>query len=250
MTAKGYIICSNPRSGTTLLCDLLSRTGVAGAPNSFFREKSMLDWCDWWGVLRAYDPNDPAFTAEYFAAMRKNGRGDTSTFGMRLLGPDLDFARAWLARVTPNIADDRALFEANLGPLHFIHLKRTDKLAEAVSYVRAEQTGLWHANPDGSDLERIAPNGEEGYDRAAIQHRLETLIAYEDAWDVWFSQTGIQPLRITYEDLAHDPIAVLRETLSYLGKSMSHADGVVPGVRKLAGATNADWIARYKDAEG
>ena len=33
---------------------------------------------------------------------------------------------------------------------------RENKLAQAVSLIKAEQTGLWHIAPDGTELERVA----------------------------------------------------------------------------------------------
>src|SRR5919197_6386428 len=31
-----YLVCATPRSGSTLLCQLLERTGVAGRPDEYF----------------------------------------------------------------------------------------------------------------------------------------------------------------------------------------------------------------------
>src|SRR4051794_11021098 len=34
----GYLVCATPRSGSTLLCELLTSTGVAGRPAEYFEE--------------------------------------------------------------------------------------------------------------------------------------------------------------------------------------------------------------------
>src|SRR3954469_9702243 len=34
--APSYLVCATPRSGSTLLCETLSKTGVAGNPLEFF----------------------------------------------------------------------------------------------------------------------------------------------------------------------------------------------------------------------
>ncbi|MEM7269766.1 MAG: Stf0 family sulfotransferase, partial [Pseudomonadota bacterium] len=39
-----YVICTSPRSGSTLLCSLLKASGVAGAPESLFHEPSVEAW--------------------------------------------------------------------------------------------------------------------------------------------------------------------------------------------------------------
>lgn len=242
-----YVLCSNPRSGTTLLCDMLSQTGMAGNPNSFFRQKSLQDWCDDWNVGRPVDPEDADFTKRYFTAMLAEGRGETPVFGLRLMGPDLRLACDWLALAYPDQKSEAATFEAAFGPVRFIHLSRSDKLAEAVSYIRAEQTGLWHQRPDGSALEQLEPTAPSGYDADAITTRMTELARFDTAWDDWFAAEAITPLRITYETLAENPQHVLAEVLSFIGQDPASASSIVPGVRKLADATNTAWMARYRE---
>lgn len=242
----GYVLCSNPRSGTTLLCDMLEQTGVAGRPNSFFREKSLLDWCKHWKIAGPVDPKNAGFTQRYFDAMIKEGRALTPVFGLRLMGPDLNFAGSWLARRHPDQTTDCVRFEAAFGPLRYIHLSRRDKLAEAVSYMRAEQSGLWHQNADGSDKERIDPDGSDGFDGAALRARMIELRGLDDAWEHWFSQQDITPLRITYETLAESPQDVLAQVLDHIGQDSTIATSITPGLRKLADGTSADWMRRYR----
>lgn len=243
---NAYVLCSNPRSGTTLLCDLLRQTGVAGAPNSFFRQKSLSDWCADWGMTGQIDPLDRDFSNRFFKAMHRAGTDTSETFGLRLMGPDLTNACDWLARLYPAAQSDSARFEAAFGLTRYIHLSRTDKLAEAVSYLRAEQTGLWHSHPDGSDRERIAPSIADGYDTQQITQRMEMLRAFDDAWDAWFAAEGINPLRLTYDALSSDALAVVRKVLEFIGKDPAAAVGIRPGTRKLADEVSADWIARYR----
>ena len=243
-----YVLCSNPRSGTTLLCDMLARTGVAGRPDSFFRQKSLQDWCVDWGLQGPPDPADPAFTRRYLDAMRAEGRGDTPVFGLRLMGGDLRFACDWLGREYPGQGTAQALFDAAFGPTRFIHLSRQDKLAEAVSYARAEQSGLWHQRPDGSALEQLDPTAPEGFDAGRLHALVHELRGYDDAWNRWFTVEGIAPLRLTYETLSADPQLVLAQVLAFIGQDPGRAKAVSPGTRKLADATSADWTARYRAA--
>lgn len=246
MPCDAYILCSNPRSGTTLLCDLLRQTGVAGAPESYFRQKSLADWCRSWDIPGEVKLTDAVFSHSYLSAMMQAGRAGTPPFGLRLMGPDLSFACDWLGRVHPAASTDHQRFEAAFGTTRYIHLSRTDKLAEAVSYLRAEQTGLWHGTPAGDDIERIAPTEPDGYDAARITQRVEMLRAYDEAWEQWFKAEDITPLRITYEALSSDALEVLRKVLIHIGKNADTADHVTPGTRKLADETSAAWIARYR----
>ena len=45
-----YIICTSPRSGSTLLCKLLEATGVAGVPGSHFHDPSISDWLGYYDI--------------------------------------------------------------------------------------------------------------------------------------------------------------------------------------------------------
>src|SRR5690349_13000702 len=36
-----YIVCATPRSGSTLLCELLKDTGVAGRPEEYFEARAL-----------------------------------------------------------------------------------------------------------------------------------------------------------------------------------------------------------------
>lgn len=243
---QSYVLCSNPRSGTTLLCDMLARTGVAGQPDSFFRVKNLPDWCADWQITRQIDPFDPHFTETYFAAMCRAGQGDGDVFGLRLMGSDLQFATRWLGRRHPGLPDDPARFAAAFGPVTFIHLSRTDKLAEAVSYLRAEQSGLWHGRPDGTVLEQLPPQGPPGYDAAALDRRMSELRDLDRAWDMWFAANRIDPLRLTYEALSDGPRETLAMVLAHIGRDPALANGITRGTRKLADATSAAWITRYR----
>ena len=44
----GYIICGTPRTGSTLLCNLLASTKKTGNPDSFYGRKFMPAWAEEW----------------------------------------------------------------------------------------------------------------------------------------------------------------------------------------------------------
>lgn len=45
-----YLLCGTPRTGSTLLCSLLSSTGVLGHPESYFREPDEAVWARRFGL--------------------------------------------------------------------------------------------------------------------------------------------------------------------------------------------------------
>ena len=52
---ESYILCGTPRTGSTFLCALLKSTGVAGIPESYFREPDEPTWATQWGITRTED---------------------------------------------------------------------------------------------------------------------------------------------------------------------------------------------------
>jgi len=241
-----YMLCTAPRSGSTLLCKLLAATGVAGRPESYFYGRSLEAWAE--TTEEPVDTTLPARdrVAAFFRAAQREGSGGSGLFGLRQQIRSFAFLREMLAVLHPDAPSDCARLERAFGPMAFIHLSRADKLAQAVSLLKAEQSGLWHVAPDGAELERSAPHREPVYDGAALGACIAMLEGYERAWEDWFAREGVTPLRISYDELSADPLAVLRRALDHLGKDSSAADGVMPGVKKLADGTSDDWIARYR----
>lgn len=238
---ESYIICGTPRTGSTLLCKLLTATGQAGQPDSFFACQFMGDWRAEWQLSGTSD-------FEYLAAAIAAGKGGTEIFGLRLMRESLDGLSQLLGRLYPDLTIDRARIARAFGQTLYIHLSRKDKLAQAISYVKAQQTGLWHVAPDGSELERLSPHQDPRYDRDMIQREVLALEAYDRSWNAWFEAQGIEPLRVTYEALAEHPSATLSRICEVLGFSKPRS--VAPGVAILADDTNREWAHRYRQEHG
>lgn len=243
---QSYILCTSPRSGSTLLCKLLSATGVAGFPDSHFHETSLDPWLDRFDLVA--DPGEPeaATLHRVFKAAMEEGSGRTGVFGLRLQRHSFAFFMEKLAVLHPNLLSDRGRLEAAFGRTLFIHLTRQDKVGQAVSFVKAEQSGLWHRAPDGTELERLSEPQALHYDGAELQACFERFNDYDRDWQAWFEKEDIHPLRITYEVLSADPQKILGSVLEHLSLDSSAADGVTPGVAKLADALSADWAERLQ----
>ncbi len=242
----GYIICSTPRTGSTLLCGLLASTKTAGDPHSFYRRQNIAEWAEEWGLPSRDTVSPHEFDVAYLEAAIRAGTGGTGVFGLRLMRENLDELSAILDGIFPDLPPDKARFEKAFGRVLYIHLSRENKLAQAVSLIKAEQTGLWHIAPDGTEIERVAPPQEPRYDFERIQRKLAELEAYDAAWNVWFVEQGITPLRIGYERLSVNPAATLASICEALGVLPPIAADVKPGVAKLSDDISVDWVRRYR----
>jgi trehalose 2-sulfotransferase len=155
-----------------------------------------------------------------------------------------------LDQIYPGLHSDRARLERAFGRILYLHLSREDKLAQAVSLIKAEQTGLWHVAPDGTEIERLAPPKDPEYDFERIRRELAELESYDTAWNSWFAEQQITPLRIGYETLSADPAATLTRICAALGIPAPKPAEVKPGVAKLSDAISLDWMRRYKSDIG
>jgi len=252
-----YLVCATPRSGSTLLCEMLRATGVAGNPREHFE------------VLRHTGlPRQPR---EYFAGVADPGV-------LELLAP-LERRRprdespaAWRARIvrdgqTPNgvwggklmwghvvdlLAHARALdglaqadlltaLRVLLGDVRFVFITRADKVSQAVSLWRAVQTRRWRADAGAPPRPHDA-----SFHFAAIDHLVAQLDADEAAWRAWFDAMPAgpgRPLELSYEAIAADPHAAVEQVLGFCGFS-----GVTigdPPLRHQRDAQSQAWVARY-----
>ncbi|MGE0242097.1 MAG: Stf0 family sulfotransferase [Parvibaculaceae bacterium] len=242
----GYIICGTPRTGSTLLCDLLAATKKAGNPDSFYRRQTLSWWAREWNLPDPDTMSARAYNIAYLNAAVRAGKGGTGIFGLRLMRESLGELSAVLDQIFPGLPSDKARFEKAFGPLLYLHLSREDKLAQAVSLIKAEQTGLWHVAPDGTEIERLAPPQAPQYDFERITQEVGALESFDAAWNRWFEDQRISPLRIGYETLSADPAATLTRICAALGIVAPNAADVRPGVAKLSDATSLDWMRRYR----
>ena len=244
---KSYIVCTTPRSGSTMLCKMLAATGVAGAPDSHFHTPSLSRWLAVYGLEDRKFKDLPSTIKGIFEAAIDRGRGDTDIFGLRLQRGSFAFFLDQLALITPGCLTDRERIKAVFGPTLFIHLWREDRIDQAISRLIAEQSGLWHRNTDGSELERLSPQQEPRYDKEAIERQVRDLTRLDQAWIDWFSKNEIEPIQIAYETLARVPNETLEDILRRLNLDPGKANTVAPETAKLAGERNRVWKKRFLD---
>jgi trehalose 2-sulfotransferase len=233
-----YIICGSPRSGSTLLCEMLTASGVAGRPNSYFRQPSFRYWAERWGVATENGTDDADFDQRYLIAMLEAGRSDNGIFGLRLMWSSVCEATRRLQRIQGGELDLTVQGAKAFGPTLYIHLSREDKLAQAISLSRAEQTGLWHLNADGTVYEGDAEIRPAVYDRARIAELLKERESDDAAWNAFFAGHAIEPLRLTYGAVTADPKAATAKVLGALGQDAALAASLPVPTRKMADETS------------
>ena len=247
---SSYIICGTPRSGSTLMCEMLAVTGVAGRPNSYYRQPSLEYWADIWGVAHPNGIDDPAFERAYHAAMLREGTNGTGIFGLRLMWSSVANASRRLNGIYGGPADITTRFEQAFGKPLYVHLSRHDKVAQAISRLRAEQSGLWHLAADGSVFEGTESPQPVAYDEARLAAFFTELKSDDAAWEAFFQTHKIEPLRLTYETMTDHPQPALASILAALFRDPEIAKTIDVGTAKMADATSREWSDRFRKENG
>lgn len=244
--ADAYLICATPRTGSSLLCGLLASTAVAGHPESYFRPPDEQSWAQRWGIARSADGGFSY--ADYVRSALGAGRTRNGVFAARIMSGTMTELTGHLGAIYPDLAGaDMDLLNRAFGATRFVYLWRDDVLAQAVSWLRAEQTGVWFQT---AQPERRQPAREPHFDLDRIQHLVHLIGAHNAAWREWFDSAGIEPHPVRYERLAADPAGVARDVLGFLGLRNLAGREIRVQHRRLADELSADWIHRYRAEAG
>jgi trehalose 2-sulfotransferase len=196
-----YLVCATPRTGSNFLCEVLSRFGVAGHPEEYFWQRSF--WYERWGV---------SDFATFIDAVREHGTSGNGVFGSKLMWDQVnDLVRELVATLGVTGDSPARVFELAFANLHYVWLRRTDRIRQGISYYRALETKRWRST-DTTSISR-APSFNFDKIRSLIQ-----LCEWEDAsWQEFFEQNAITPLLVRFEELATAPELTAQKIMANLG---------------------------------
>jgi LPS sulfotransferase NodH len=237
-TTRAYLICTTPRSGSTLLCRYLTATGCAGVPDEYLFEKTL---------PRFYGKHGVGDFPSYFRALLENEATPNGVFGLKLMGAPDVFA-GYLARLRelPGLAQPELapwqLVEAALPGVRYVWLTRRHKIRQAISLHRALRFGVWQSTEPGAARRQTSE-----LELAGIDECLSDLIAWDGAWEEYFAAAGVRPLTLVYEDVVRDPAAAVHAVLGHL--EVPAPPDWKPGVperARLADDATARWEEIYR----
>jgi LPS sulfotransferase NodH len=263
-----YLVCASQRSGSTLLCETLAATGVAGVPREYFQELKETGLPRrpreyFWGlrvpeVIRLLPPESQLdreaerrgtwsredYSAHFDAALR-TGTTPNGVFGAKLMWSYFpDYME--LMRGIPRFAGmgDGSLLNAAFPGLSYVFVSRSDKVRQAVSLWRALQTWVWR-NSSGAPPEEPSPERQVVYSFDAIDHLLDQLRRQEDAWRGFFFRIGQRPLALHYEEIDSDPDAAAGLLLDRLGIPRPLASPAPRPTGRQADEISESWVQSY-----
>ena len=226
---RSYVLCGTPRTGSTLLCSLLYSTGVLGRPESYFREPDEVAWATRFGL--ATEGGRVRDYRAFVIAALSAGTSNNGVFGVRIMWGSLGRMMEGLGQVPGR--PDLPILERALGPLTFVHLRREDTAAQAVSWCRAEQTGYWQ---QGDSITQ-----KPHQDIARTRQLMETIRNHDAAWQAWFDAQGVEPHTVTYEQLVGDRLRVVQGIAAELAVELPSNWRPQSPHRKQADELNRAW---------
>ena len=229
-----YLICTTPRTGSTLLCEGLASTGRIGLAREYFSlplaRLAALKW-------RCRD------LACYLQCIAEQ----PEALGQCILKIHWDQLDLFLARLsTPRGVDDVALLMGGVAEtVRVVHLVRDDVVKQAVSNVVAIQRGRWHAR----DSEGISDDAVF-YDPRHISSYVELIEHWNAEWSRTFERTGLDVLRVRYESIVEDYESVVLQVASWLVEDPVVGPLPAPRLTPTNTALTDSYVERYAKTTG
>jgi len=266
-----YLVCATPRSGSTLLCEALANTGIAGNPKEYFealrttgqprRPREYFTTVDnpeiaeLLGDFSRLDDISTTPTSQgtntfehYLTEVLAEGTTSNGVFGAKIMWGYFDDFISNL-RDIPSCKElpTPTLLAAVFPNLHYIWVTRDDKLRQAISLWKAIQTWTWREDESSTPAGQPEhPKKELHFHFEAIDHLRQQIVENEQAWQDYFDAAAIEPFKITYEELVEHYEVTAMQILKYLHVPiLEYITFAERRMKRQADALSEEWAARY-----
>ncbi|MFF2089317.1 Stf0 family sulfotransferase [Paenibacillus sp. NPDC058174] len=225
-----YTIWFSQRTGSTLLNKALASTGVAGDP------------CEW---LHFQHRDSATLKREDLELIWQQGTTPNGVFGIKI-----NYEQRWVDAFRTMFELPAETHNAEVWSTAFpnctkhIYMTRRNKVRMAVSWWRAIVSGEWHRGFGEKPMEY---NFDDEYNFDAINHLLVDGSMCEAAIEDFFSESGIVPLTIVYEDFILDYEGTVLRVLEYLGLPTEGVKVDPPSFDRLADEVSEQWVQRFRE---
>jgi trehalose 2-sulfotransferase len=213
-----FVVCALPRSGSSLLCELLACTELAGAPSEFFDHNQMNEFRRVWGI----DSFD-----DYVDALLAKKTSPNGVFGCKAHYHQLvdAFGDRHVEAVFPNV--------------HLVYIKRRDRVRQAVSFAKATQTEQWTSEHEPLVEPPV-------YDAGQIRSLMDWVEREEVAWERYFTQRAAPVFRVVYEEFVGAMEKTVIEVMRFLEITLPAGFEVpAPTLDRQADALTDEWAQRF-----
>lgn len=232
--ASSYVLCSTPRSGSTLLSEALHATGRVGTPIEYLDDTDALAqlWLRW--GCRSF--------GQYLDRLHRYRCTPEGRFGVKVHWEHVPVLVGRLREeglLPRGRRPELAALDVLAPRRRHVVVRRRDRLGQAVSWFVARHTDRW------SSLER-AEVPPPRYDRAGIDACLADLDEADRRWSELLAPLGDDVLDVDYEDLVADYPATVRRVLHHVGvPGAARVEVPPPRLRRQSDGHNEELRARY-----
>src|SRR5688572_4396682 len=213
-----YFICATPRSGSTLLCEALRNTGLAGNPDEYFGPMHVKRWDDAW---------ETKSKSEFLEKVIEQARGENGVLGIKVM-------RVYWQNVIEFLREAMKLSECSehellhqcFPDLRYVWITRRDKVRQGISWLKFLQGTAWSwedEKPQKMEMLEFKPD--------VIREFILQTAAHETAWQEYFRKNKIQPYIVVYEDFVGAYESTAKKIIDYLG--IPHDEEIVFAERHL-----------------
>jgi trehalose 2-sulfotransferase len=193
-----YLIFFTPRSGSSWLTELLSTHHGFGLPDEWFNPDLIPPVAQRLRVNNLFD---------YISLLKRQMIDPASlVFGAELTYFQLEVMRQLVDFFVHFPMKDTRIF----------YLSRRDIILQSISLFRSVKSGIFHSRAYSDHLTTPV-----GYDADEIEYWLEHIIQQENGLEHLFSDNGVSPVRLYYEDMISD---TPRHTLNQFSCELFGAD--------------------------
>jgi LPS sulfotransferase NodH len=217
---KSLVVLSTPRSGSTLFCDVLSRTGLIGLCEEWFNYEYFAAYQKVMGL--------EAFTfRNYFRFVINKTIGDTGVFAIKMHIPQVRAMKRDFDFVYSDMHFD-----------HSVYLYRKDKIAQAVSLVKAVAKNQFRFDEESTE-------GQE-FDMYDIANYMSNIISQDKTFNMEMADKT--DARYAYEDFCQleENRHIYDSVLKALGKTPPE-EGYTTRLKKQGDADSRKWILSFHD---
>jgi LPS sulfotransferase NodH len=220
-----FLIMSQPRSGSTMLCSALRETGLAGFPTEYLTPQA---------TESLPRPLTPEVLAAYLGDLDTRRTTANGVFGIKLHYGH--FKQFFI--VDGKITEQGQRFLHSFS--HVIRMRRQDKIAQAISLHMAARLDRWNS----TDADR---QGQQNYefrsaDVPALLRDLHTAVLQDQAWRTICAALGLKTAEVVYEALASSPRQEVERVLAFLGIDAAYQP---PRTVKLSLDSNGEAKRRF-----
>lgn len=239
-----YRIWHAPRVGSSLLCQLLEDTGLAGKPGEHLSLHGNPSLCEKYGVktyegLRDHVWNLGTDKAGIFAAKVSSH----ASYHLEII------SEICALRRKPIPTSYEELWSDFFPDCKHIVIIRLNKVRQIVSWWKAIQDNEWHLR--GEEVRKTPPEFyEDKFDINAFMHLYHEAVLRDAANQEYIAQNNLSAITVTYEDLIADPEATLNRCLHWLELTQDWIEVPKMRYKQTANDHSEIWVQRlYEDLQ-